>query len=92
MTQPKEIGEVMHMVAEHIDHRTDQKVTLFRNGGTYTLYLTETGRAGENRHARVDLEQGEAFKLYLKLVRAMVTEKYDWTVRSGWVRKAEKTA
>ena len=92
MEKTTEIGDVMHMVAEHIDHRADQKVTLFRNGGMFTVFLTETGRAGENRHARVDLDQGEAFKLYFKLVRAMVTEKYEWHVRAGWVGKAGKTA
>lgn len=88
--KPQEIGDVMHMVAEHIDHRQDQKVTIFRNGPHYTVFLTETGRASDNRHARVILPQEAAMKLYLKLVRAMVTEKYSWEIRSGWVTKAEE--
>lgn len=86
--KPKEIGDVMHMVVEHIDHRKDQKVTLYRNGSRYTVFLTETGRAGDNRYARVILTQEPAMKLYLKLVRAMVTEKYAWETRAGWVASA----
>lgn len=82
------IEDVMYTVAETTDVKRDQKVTLFRNGPHYTVSLTNTENHMDFKNVRVILDQEQAMKLYLKLVRAMLTGRYSWAVRSGWVDKA----
>ena len=82
------IEDVMYTVAETADVKRDQKVTLFRNGPHYTVSLTNTENHKNFKNVRVILDQEQAMKLYLKLVRAMLTGKYSWDIRSGWVEKA----
>lgn len=91
MERPMEIGDVMYTVSEAEDVKKNQKVSLFRNGEEYTVCITTT--AGRDfRHERKLLDRETALKLYMKIVRAFVTEMYSWETRSGWVKKAEKKA
>ena len=84
------IDDVMYTVAETADVKLDQKVSLFRNGSIFTVMLTNTENHTDFNYVRVDLPQDTALKLYLKLVRAILTGKYSWEIRSGWVKKAGK--
>lgn len=88
MGSTQEIGDVMYTVAETEDVKRDQKVTLFRNGPIYTLSLSDTSNKKDYKHVRADMDQASATRLYLKLVRAILTGKYDWKVRAGWVKAA----
>lgn len=91
MEKPQEIGDVMYTVAESSDVKNDQKVSLFRNGDEYTVFISNTSD-GDFKSARAILDQKTAQKLYLKIARAFATEKYSWETRSGWVKKAGKKA
>lgn len=91
MDKPKEIGDVMYTVAETEDVKNDQKVTLFRNGPIYTVTIFNNRNVRKPEHARADMDQESALKLYMKIVRAFLTGKYSWEVRAGWVAKAANT-
>lgn len=87
MEQPMELGDVMYTVSTAEDVKNNQKVSLFRNGDQYTVFIADTtGR--DYRYERRILDREAAMKLYMKIVRAFVTGMYSWETRSGWVRKA----
>ena len=79
------LGEVMYEVAASEDVKNDQKVTMFRNGSIYTVALFDASDRMRPKHARADMDQVTAIKLYLRIVRAFLTGRYSWEVRAGWV-------
>lgn len=79
-----ELSDVMHTVAEASDPKTDQRVSVTKNGSEYTVLIVRSSGLDYD-YARRDCDYETALKLYTKIAKAFVTGKYKWKTRKGWV-------